>query len=234
MKRLFLFLLAVLSFTGVHAQTFDTQYGDTSIANYTAGRPDLKVYNALRIVGGNSSRILEWRYITHSVPASWSIEGVCDNVLCRPLSTLTSGNWFRTDTISSTPATFYFSLLNVPSNGVGFMRVEVRDPQVPGFSRMVTFIANRSAQGITTTVRVEESIKVFPNPAHESVNVSFENSDNIKTVGVYNLLGQPISMFHIVGNSANIPLNEAPTGVYFLRMFDAQGKIVATRRFTRQ
>ena len=235
MKKLFLILLALLSFGGLQAQTFDVQFGDTSLANYSPGQQGLKVLNPMRIIGGASARVLEWRYLTDNIPSSWQVEGVCDNVLCHSLAAIKSGGWNRTDTITpGTPANFYFSLLSVPTNGVGILRVEIRDPQAPSYTRIVTFIANRSPQGISTTVRVDENIKVFPNPARESVNVTFENNDNIKTIGVYNLLGQPISMYHTVGNSANIPLNDAPAGVYFLRMFDGQGKIVATRRFTRQ
>ncbi len=95
-------------------------------------------------------------------------------------------------------------------------------------------MATKTPLGVTTAVRTEDNIKVYPNPARESVNVVFDNSESIKTIGVYNMLGQPVSLFHVVGNSANLPLGDAPEGVYFLRMYDGQGKIVTTRRFTRQ
>jgi hypothetical protein len=237
MKKILLFLLTLFAFSNAEAQSsYETQYGDTSVSfyDYSSGNPGMKVYNNVRIVSGFSDRSLQWRHVSHSFPSSWTVEGFCDNLACYSMSTIGNNMWRSTDLVTSAYSDFHLSFLNTPTNGTAIMQIEVRDTAVPGSNRTLTFIASKTPQGITTTVRSEESIKVYPNPARESVNVIFNADNNVKTISVYNLLGQPVSVFHVAGNSANLPLGDAPAGVYFLRMYDAQGRIVATRRFTRQ
>lgn len=236
MKKLLLSLLMLLSFVGVQAQTFfsdNSARGDSAIKTGSSG--DIYVYNMIRAASGTVD--VQWS-LSNSSPNlrnnTWSLNGVCDNVTCIQATDLFNGNRYSA-VYGATSEDFHVILNadNAPVNSTAWLQINMKD-KASSSSRTLTFIATKTPLGITTTVRSEDNIKVFPNPARESVNVVFESSENIKTVGVYNLLGQPISMFHIVGNSANIPLNDAPAGVYFLRMFDGQGKIVATRRFTRQ
>lgn len=240
MKKILLFLLTLFAFTSAEAQrTFESERGDTSYTtyNYSQGGTEVKAYNRLRVLPGFSARSLEWRYVQNSLslPSGWSFDGFCDNNLCYTPGYVSQGNWVPpTNPSADTFMDFHLVLGNVVTNGTAMIRIEVRDPQVSNSNRTYTFIVSKNPQGITTSVRSEENIKVYPNPARESVNVVFNTDNNVKTISVYNLLGQPISAFHVVGNSANLPLGDTPAGVYFLRMYDAQGRIVATRRFTRQ
>jgi hypothetical protein len=58
----------------------------------------------------------------------------------------------------------------------------------------------------------------------------------VKTIAVYNLIGKLMGPIYkpSSSSSAKIDLDDMPTGIYFLRLMDGQGRVVATRRFTRQ
>ncbi len=81
-----------------------------------------------------------------------------------------------------------------------------------------------------------DDIILYPNPAREAVNVIFDEKFNVRTIAVYNLIGKLMGPIYkpASNNSAKIDLSDMPTGIYFLRLMDAQGHFVATRRFTRQ
>lgn len=237
MKKLFLFLITVLSFANVQGQTFfsdNSSRGDSSVKTGSSG--DILVYNMLRAAAGTVS--LRWNVINYSSNLNnntWGFGGVCDNEGCRLASDVLNG--VRYTPMYGTALEDFHAIFNAdaaPMNSSAWVQVQVKDTSTGGTTRILTLIATKTPLGVTTTVKAEENIKVYPNPAREAINILLDNNDNIKTVGVYNLIGQPISMYHIVGNSANIPLTEVPSGVYFLRMYDGQGKTVATRRFTRQ
>lgn len=238
MKKLFLFFLTLLSFANVQGQTFfsdNASRGDSALNTGSSG--DIYVFNMLRAAVGTVN--IRWQVLDHSPNLlqanSWSLGGICDNITCRDSNdVLTGRRYFASYTTTREDFHVIFHANNAPVNSSAWVRFSATDTAAGGTSRTLTFMATKTPLGITTTVRTEDNIKVYPNPARESVNVTFDGNDNVKTVGVYNLLGQPISVYHVVGSSANIPLNEVPSGVYFLRMYDGQGKIVATRRFTRQ
>ncbi len=237
MKKLFLFLLTILSFASVQAQTFfsdNSSRGDSSQTGGTSG--DILVFNMLRAATGTVS--LRWNVTNYSqnlTNGTWGFGGLCDNEACRPTNDVLNGIRY-TVVYGTAPEDFHaiFNADNAPMNSTAWVQVAVKDTAANGSSRTITLIATKTPLGVMTTVRNEDNIKVYPNPARADINVRFDGAENIKTIGVYNLLGQPISMYRVVGSSANIPLTEVPSGVYFLRMYDGQGKTVATRRFTRQ
>ena len=47
------------------------------------------------------------------------------------------------------------------------------------------------------------------------------------------MIGKPVMVYRVTGNSAKLNIESLPSGVYFVRMADAQGK-VTTRKFTHQ
>jgi hypothetical protein len=249
-KLLLLGSIAILGLGSMRAQaqTFEFQAGDTSRSSYSGADP-FKVTNRVRATGANPIR-LEWRYLagSSSIPSSWGFDGVCDNIGCYPVSTIGGGAWMPSDSVdnsfTNTSGSGYllgdendfhaqFSNLSTAANGTAVVRVEVRDRALPTFTRTITFIGTKGTSGIST-YRTDDNVVLYPNPASESVNVLFDERTGVKNIAIYNLIGQPVSVFHVNGNSANLPLGDAPAGVYFARLLDANGRIVATRRFTRQ
>lgn len=68
-------------------------------------------------------------------------------------------------------------------------------------------------------------IKVFPNPASEYFSIT--NQSNVDKIKVYNMFGAEVkSFFHY--NNAQHQIDELRSGMYLLRMFDKNNKVVKT------
>ncbi len=83
--------------------------------------------------------------------------------------------------------------------------------------------------------RVADEIVIYPNPAHDEVNIVYGADAGVKTIAIYNLIGKVVSVFKPIDNSsANLSIDNLPMGIYFVRLVNAQGAVVAARKFTRQ
>ena len=83
------------------------------------------------------------------------------------------------------------------------------------------------------TISKEETISIYPNPTHETLNIAFGESPSINTVVLYNLIGKVVGTYPVSGNNMNIDLSEMSSGLYFLRFINACGEVTAIRKFTR-
>lgn len=78
-------------------------------------------------------------------------------------------------------------------------------------------------------------VTIYPNPARSELNVIFDSKLDIRTIAVYNLIGKVVSVFKVTsGTSARLDIDNIPSGIYFIRLTDSQGKVAATCKFTRQ
>jgi hypothetical protein len=61
----------------------------------------------------------------------------------------------------------------------------------------------------------------------------FNEAAGIRNIAVYNLIGKPVMVYKVTdNNSAKLNIGSIPSGVYFLRLFDGQGRVTAIRKFT--
>jgi hypothetical protein len=254
-NALLLCAIAMLALAGTaSAQTIITENGkDTAIGSYTGGST-FNVVNGIR--SGSSSDVwLRWNVIgsaTNFGPG-WDISGsgVCDNINCRfpggPDGNIFLNN-FQYKSDAYTNAAFplggaentlhdfhvQFGANNPPNGSSAVVRVNAYDT-VSQTSRTLTFIAYKGSLGVTN-FSSSDDVVIYPNPAHEVVNVLYDAKAGVKTIAVYNLIGKLVGPIYrpTSTTSAHLELNDMPTGVYFLRLMDGQGRVVATRRFTRQ
>lgn len=85
------------------------------------------------------------------------------------------------------------------------------------------------------TMRCADDMLVYPNPAGNELNIVYDVAADIKNIAVYNLIGKMVAVYKVTGtNSANLNLDSLSPGIYFVRLFNAQGEVVMARRFTRQ
>jgi hypothetical protein len=98
--------------------------------------------------------------------------------------------------------------------------------------------ASESRMNDSTTsllAKIQDEVVLYPNPAHEEVNIVYGNDAGVKNIAIYNLIGKVVSVFKPIGNSsAKLFIDNLPQGIYFVRLIDAQGAVIATRKFTRQ
>lgn len=231
-KYILSFLLLALSVGVVGAQTFTTPK-DTVNASFSN---TMNVYN--KITNVHSSDVtITWRVINHDFPADW-INGlnICDNVLCYGNSAALAGGSTQT-TAPITPgveADFHLQMdLSAAGSGTHYLEVEMND-QANSYKKNVVFVLNKFPTNIGNVNKGGDDITVYPNPARSEINVLFGARTNVKNIAVYNMIGKAVSVYRVTGNSAKLNLDNIPAGVYFLRLTDAQGQIVATRKFTHQ
>jgi hypothetical protein len=229
-----------LSFSVSTAQTFEAEKGDTSIASYN-GNSTLGVYNRLRSTSSTAVN-LQWRMTYDGIPASWYLTGVCDNIACRSASDSRDATWKGTaqygSNYNNAANDFHIAYENmtaVPNNTTAVAQITVRDATNTSSQKILTFIATKGATGVVNVSRTDDEVVLYPNPAREAINVLFNEAAGIKNIALYNLIGKPVMVYRVQdNNSAKLDLNSVASGVYFMRLMNAQGNVVATRRFTRQ
>ena len=70
---------------------------------------------------------------------------------------------------------------------------------------------------------LENTLKVYPNPTSNMLNVEGEGMDNIE---VYNTIGQRVMSIEVTGNSTQINTESLNNGVYFLRIMANDGNVL--------
>ena len=242
MRKFLPFLLFILSIgTGAKsfAQGFATEHGDTVIANFN-GATTLNVLNALKS-GGSTSVVVSWRVTDYQFAPGMGSEGFCDNKLCQDSAHALSGAVYTSNPYSTAWGDFHalFKDYGAANNTASWVKVNVTEGTpgtIGGMQRTLVFIARKNnTTSIGNTNREENSVNVFPNPARDFVNVVFDKDADVKTIAVFNLIGKTMRVFRPAdNNSAKLDLDNIPSGVYFLRLMNSAGQVVATRRFTRQ
>jgi len=183
------------------------------------------------------SIIIAWRVSATDFPSSWrgpSYTGICDNKFCTTgipaIGTIQTG----TKIAPSAKMDFYFAVSpdSFTENGTHYVSIEMSND---GFAtkKAVTFLVSKFATGLSSVAKAADAVNVYPNPAADELNVLFNESAGVKNIAVYNLIGKPVMVYKVTGNnSAKLNIESIPSGVYFVRLFDGQGRVTAIRKFT--
>lgn len=68
------------------------------------------------------------------------------------------------------------------------------------------------------TIKDAEQIKIYPNPAIDEFTVLFNDNNSVKTIELFNVLGQNLVTINVDGlKSEQIPVSQFPSGIYMLR-----------------
>jgi hypothetical protein len=234
MKKFILTLTALVAMViGTNAQSFmaakDTAKGYASDAG-------IELHND--ITNKTSSPIkITWRIISETLPDSpskWDLNfGLCDNVTCYARSIL-KGNTVTTDDIPGN-GTMGFKISTGDLSGVTNMNTPyyVNVELVNGSTTdTVTFSISKWSTSVSNVSR-NDNVSLYPNPARNEVNVVFNGMNEVRTVGIYNLIGKLQSIYKVSGTSANINIETLPSGIYLMRLMDNQGHPVAIRKFNK-
>lgn len=138
---------------------------------------------------------------------------VCDQTLCYPPDTsikkfnITSGSGF------DMKVNFY------PYNQDGHCTVliYVRSLQDPDNYDSCYYSMRTTEFSSISEVKKDKSIKVFPNPSVESVQLQTKNL-NAYNVEVYDVLGNLVKQFDQVYNNTSLDVVDLPKGVYILKV----------------
>lgn len=238
MRRLvYLFALPLLFLTNkAEAQSFTMQHDTINVTAY--GYAD--IYNYVTNNTSDTLRV-KWRVIYENLPQSWedyAAFGICDNVTCYDKAVFAGGT-LTTDTIGA-GSNMPFKM-QIDGSSPSVTSTTAGSPMYVSFELSegttidtVTFAINKWGTNISRVNNSRDEIAVYPNPAQNEVNVTFNKELGVKNVAIYNLVGKQVSNYRVSNNSAKLDIEKIPAGIYFLRLVDGNGRVVATRRFTHQ
>ena len=243
MKKIFILLtsaVALLGYTNSNAQSFVMER-DTAFFTSTSATLQ-NIYDTVAPIGSAIS--LKWNVVATNFPADWlSVSGICDNNNCYNLSG-TGGLWpagtMKTSMsypVAGTNHDYHlqFNASAITTSGTYYVRTRLYNSATSGDTTYATFMVTANApSGVSNVSRSNEELSLYPNPATSEINLVYGGTADVKTVSIYNIIGKLMSVYRISGNSANMSLENMPGGIYFVRLADTQGQIVATRKFTKQ
>ena len=218
------------------AQAFTTEVAaDTVMMEYSAGAY-VSIYNRLK---ANNEITVNWKMVDYSFSNGWTLNGFCDNKLCYGSTNVLAGTSHTTlpfggsgDSMSDFHAQINGSA--AASNSSSYITIEVTEPN-SGHIRTLTFIAYKGAStAVSNTAKTDPEIQMYPKPAREALNITFDESAGIQLASIYNLIGKAVSIYRVQGNSAKFDVSTLPAGMYLLRLMGRDGSVIATRKFTHQ
>ncbi len=243
MKKILLTIAGVVTMMSVNAQTFSTA-ADTVKGTYATGI--LELHNNITNITSSSTFKITWNVEACTFPASWKTDtafGICDNSNCQTNinSQLTNGTAFTSvvDYLPNQPGDFHLQLdLSNPSaanaNGTYYLVVKLSDGKPTPYVKNIVFQVSKNALGVGNVNRNSDNVILYPNPAKNNLFVNYTGSEAIRTITVYNLIGKIVRTYTATSNNVQMDIDDIPSGVYSLRLADARGQVVATRRFTHQ
>ena len=86
------------------------------------------------------------------------------------------------------------------------------------------------SNGLSVAAFSENDFIVYPNPTSDSISVTLPNGSEVKSIAIYNVLGQKVLDKNISTQSSTISLKSLNSGMYFYKIgsngFSKSGKII--------
>ncbi len=234
----FMFSLGFASSAIITAQTFTVAH-DT-VTTFVGGYAN--IHN--NITNPSSSALpISWKVKATNFPADWltpSAIGVCDACTC--ISNAGNLLWNSTTSTGSTYSCTYgasatndfhlqLDLTSATSGGSHWLTVTLIETGAP--PKDITFVINKVPVALPTVSNNSDMV-IYPNPARDELNVVFDANADVANIAVYNIIGKVMTMYRVSGASANLNIENIPSGIYFVRLINSKGSIVHTKKFTKQ
>lgn len=189
---------------------------------------------------GSSSVKFDWKVISTNINSGtggWYSEfGLCDNQYCYGNNILGGSTQNSLDVAAGGTLSMYISytsnISSVTTFGPYYVTVEVSQ----GLTKdTATYIFNKWATGVNNVAtKSSDNVVLYPNPVRDDLNIVFTGMNEVKSLGIYNLIGKQVSAYKVNGTSASVSMDGMPAGIYMLRLMDNQGHVVAVRKFNKQ
>jgi uncharacterized protein (DUF2141 family) len=106
---------------------------------------------------------------------------------------------------------------------------------IPADTAIATFIICKTALSIKAFSRAPEEISVYPNPATNVISVIYGSGIGVKSISIHNIIGRQLSTYRVTEDtSTTLNIENLPPGMYSVRILNANGNAIATRRFAKQ
>jgi hypothetical protein len=237
MKKLLTLLLGA-SLTFAAAKSEAQSIVPTHDTVWTSAPGAVTLNNFLNITSGPFK--INWNVSATDFPEDWKpLFQACDNYQCYPSATLlpigASGKTKTSDDYVNGTGDFHMllDLSTATSYGTHYVRYKFSSNSTTD-TAVETFICTRTTTGVTSMVKSVDNVVIYPNPASSELNVIFDPNADVKNMAVYNIIGKVMTVYKVTGESANLNLENVPSGIYFVRLINSHGGVVATRKFTKQ
>jgi hypothetical protein len=222
MKQLLLLLLIVCpgSFE-LHAQSFTTQYGDSSTGWHQATGGDINVYNFIMDTMPDPIWI-KWTVTANDISGGWEFNGFCDNKLCYggDAPGLLDGTESQVSNpyVSNVYGDFHaiFNGDAAANNSAAWIQVLAEDT-INNDVKTLTFIARKGPLSIEQ-VTATTGINIFPNPARDHVNIFCDAKLEVNDIQIISAGGKLFSTYKATGSVTKLPLDQLAPGTYFVRL----------------
>ncbi len=188
--------------------------------------------------------VISWKVVASDFPADWiAAYSICDNYGCYPATSLwsqTSGTLaaetshpYGISPVGSFHLLVEFNSLN--STGCHFVTVRMNNQSIPVDVGYETYlICNNGTSGISGSIKSPGEVMLYPNPAHDDISIVYDPGYDVRNVIVYNIIGKVMAAYKVSNSSASLNLEHIPPGLYFVRLLNSNGTVVATKKFTKQ
>lgn len=183
--------------------------------------------------------VYKWRNLstdTSQNPADWVLVGVCDNNGCYA----EYGFWYYGDTVTSGPEApgnvmDMFAHVYAPTtaaDGVGTYKIEISTANQVDTA---VFILTKSPVGVDRVLVRDNRVNLYPNPANSEITVYVDRNLKASRVEIFNIVGQHFGGFALSASSevTQVPVANLSGGIYMMRVLDASGQVITTRKFTK-
>ncbi len=175
-------------------------------------------------------RVLSVDTIESSVGAAANF-GMCDNVSC--YTNFLNKDFTMTEVSGALYGTFKLQGFTVTGDVKVAMCVMVWDASAPNIADTVC-LSWRTDNWVTVDeFKVASDISVYPNPATNFLNVSYNlGTGNTGTFELVNLVGSTVYKKNLTEKDSKFNLNieKLPKGVYFYSIKNNNGKVLTTRK----
>ncbi len=194
----------------VKAQTTideDTLFADGYVGASNSDYIDLSAHTKIRNTSSEPDTFV-WTRIVETLPTTNWTSAVCDIILCHGVTTSTAEFIMPPNIVKELSFHFYPKV----DKGVGHMVVRFAKKSNPTIYTDVYI--NCQAYGLGVHSIYNSTLKIFPNPAVNSITVS---NDKIKegTYEIFNLLGETVLADSFIG-SQEINVSTLSKGIYFI------------------
>lgn len=243
MMKIFLALSLSLCLLTASAGAQEFTFKADTLSETTAGRTPppgsswdnyaIKMYNYIRN-NTQASLNVQWQIFEKSLPNGWGIYTFCDNGTCRPEShpAITSAAVQSAAPIAVGDSSLLEPAVKVPEegdNGVGIIRVRVFTNTS---ADTATYIIYKTASSIAAISLNDTRVMLYPNPAENQLSVYMDKSLNASRVDVYHVSGASVMQHTVAGKEAALlDISALTSGFYLVRVTDARGALITSRKF---
>jgi len=182
---------------------------------------------------------LQWKVVATNFPADWqnTASAFCDQTACYFMNTLWPSPVSKLSMLAPGAQPFFLTVdFNTATSwGCYYVRVRMNNNAVPTDTAYETYMICRNHPADVLQLRGKEDVLLYPNPASDELNLLYDAQAGIKTIAVYDVIGKMKTVYKTTDdNSANLNLASISPGIYFVRLMNGEGAVVATRKFTKQ